>query len=102
MFPSVLKYCPPFAELKCLQVILYDGSNKLEDDCKTMLRQRMEMFRNAAALAPENLSELYTQVLMSPAKRYFMVLMLSCVGLIFVFGIVCGRVGRRSAAMKNK
>lgn len=88
-----------FPELKCLQVILSDNSNHLEDECKTMLTQRMEMFSNSAALA--SVSELYEQMVMSPAKRSFVVLILSVVGMVFVFGMVCGRVNR-SQAMKNK
>lgn len=103
---DLLKFCSKVVsgdgrQLKCLQVVLSDDEQKLEEDCRTMLTQRMEMFRNVA-VAPENLAELYSQVSLSPAKRYFMVMMLTFVGSVFVFGIVCGRVGRRSAAMKNK
>lgn len=87
------------AELKCLQVIMNDSSNKLEDDCRTMLTQRAEMFSNSAALA--SVSDLYEQMVMSPAKRSFVVLILSVCGMVFIFGMVCGRVNR-SQAMKNK
>lgn len=80
-------------------MVLNEGSNKLEDECRTMLKQRMEMFRNSAALA--SVSELYEQMVMSPAKRSFAVMILSIGGMVFVFGILCGRVNR-SQAMKNK
>lgn len=80
-------------------MILNEGNNKLEDECRTMLTQRMDMFRNSAALA--SVSELYEQMVLSPAKRSFAVLILSMAGLVFVFGMVCGRVNR-SQAMKNK
>jgi len=33
--------------LKCLQIILADESKALEEDCKTKLIERMEMFKNA-------------------------------------------------------
>lgn len=95
--PNRIRFSLP--ELKCLQVILSEGSNKLEEDCRTMLSQRMEMFSNSAALA--SVGELYDQMVMSPAKRSFVVLILSVVGMVFVFGMVCGRVNR-SQAMKNK
>lgn len=93
-----------FSELKCLQVILNSGNNKMEDECRTMLGQRIDMFRNAGPLvaAPENLADLYSQVIMSPSKRYFMILTGSFVAIVFVFGIVCGRVGRRTLELKNK
>lgn len=87
------------AELKCLQVILNVNPTQLEDECRTMLTQRMEMFSNSAALA--SVSELYEQMVMSPAKRSFVVLILSVVGMVFIFGMICGRVNR-SQAMKNK
>lgn len=85
-------------------MILNDSSLQLETDCKTMLLQRMDMFKNAAPLVavPENLSELYSQVVTSPSKRYFFVLTMSFVGAVFVFGLFCGRVSRRAIAMKNK
>lgn len=41
-------YFSNFSELKCLQVILADESKALEEDCKSKLEKRIEMFRNAA------------------------------------------------------
>lgn len=40
-----------FTELKCLQVILADESKALEEDCKSKLEKRIEMFRNAAPVS---------------------------------------------------
>lgn len=96
-------YCN-FAELGCLQTILSDQSRALEENCKEKLLQRVEMFKNAAPLvaAPENLSDLYTQVSSSPAKKFFFIAFLTFVGFIFIFGLFCGRATRRTIAMKNK
>uniref|UniRef100_U5EST3 Putative golgi apparatus protein cysteine-rich fibroblast growth factor receptor n=1 Tax=Corethrella appendiculata TaxID=1370023 RepID=U5EST3_9DIPT len=106
---DLLKYCSNVQSgngrlLKCLEVILEDESKALEDDCKQKLLQRMEMFKNAAVVAPqpESLSDLYTQVVESPAKRYFLVVLCTFVGFVFIFGLFCGRVTRRTMAMKNK
>lgn len=106
---DLLKYCSGVASgngrrLRCLQIILQDESKALDEECKTKIVQRMEMYKNAEifAPAPENLSELYSQVVTSPAKRYFLLMFMSCIGFIFMFGIFCGRVGRRSMAIKNK
>lgn len=51
---------------------------------------------------PVNFVELYSQVVTSPAKRAFLLTLLTFVGIIFIFGIFCGRVTRRSQALKNK
>ncbi|XP_058449131.1 Golgi apparatus protein 1 isoform X1 [Malaya genurostris] len=106
---DLLKYCSNVQSgngrlLKCLEVILQDESKALDDDCKTTLVKRMEMFRNAAVVIPqaESFSQLYTQVIRSPSKHYFMLVLLSFVGFIFIFGLLCGRVTRRTIAMKNK
>lgn len=40
-------------ELKCLQVVLADASQALEEDCKSKLEKRMEMFKNAAVVSSE-------------------------------------------------
>ncbi|XP_058822591.1 Golgi apparatus protein 1-like isoform X2 [Topomyia yanbarensis] len=106
---DLLKYCSNVQSgngrlLKCLEVILQDESKALDDECKTTLVKRMEMFRNAAVVIPqaESFSQLYTQVIRSPSKHYFMLVLLSFVGFIFIFGLLCGRVTRRTIAMKNK
>lgn len=52
--------------------------------------------------APEDLGQLYDQVLTSPSKKYFLLVMFSCLGFIFIAGMFCGRVARRSTVLKNK
>lgn len=106
---DLLRYCSEVERgdgrlLKCLQVILNDQSKALENDCKTKLTQRMKMYRDAAETiqAPQNLEELYSQVVISPARRYFLVVIFTFVGFIFIFGLFCGRVSRRTIASKNK
>lgn len=53
-------------------------------------------------IAPENLQELYTQVVGSPAKHYFFFVILMIIGTMFVIGMFCGRVSRRHMLIKNK
>lgn len=52
--------------------------------------------------APEDLGQLYSQVVTSPSKKYFLVVLMTFVGIIFVIGLFCGRVTRRTIALKNK
>ncbi|CRK92078.1 CLUMA_CG005670, isoform A [Clunio marinus] len=110
---DLLKFCSGVdggngRQLKCLQIILNDEakSQALEIDCKEKLQQRIEMFKNAAAVAPpaESLSDLYESVVTSPSRKYFMMLMLSFIGFIFFVGLIFGRiiVPRRHIALKNK
>ncbi|XP_059622678.1 Golgi apparatus protein 1 isoform X2 [Phlebotomus argentipes] len=106
---DLLRYCSDVMsgdgrQLRCLQTILSDQSKALEENCRQKLLQRVEMFKNAAPLvaAPENLSDLYTQVSSSPAKKFFFIAFLTFVGFIFIFGLFCGRATRRTIAMKNK
>lgn len=106
---DLLKYCSSIESgngrrLKCLQTILKDESKALEEECKEKLSQRMEMYKNADSIiqAPENLGQLYSQVVTSPSKRYFLLVIITFIGIIFLFGILCGRVSQRSMAIKNK
>lgn len=104
---DLLKFCSNVQSgngrlLRCLQTILTDETKALDEDCQTKLLKRMEMYKNAAESVPENLVELYSQVVTSPARRYFMLVIITCVGSIFIFGIFCGRVSRRTITMKNK
>ena len=50
----------------------------------------------------ESLGQLYTQVVDSPSRHFFLLVLFSFVGFIFIFGLLCGRVTRRTIAMKNK
>lgn len=111
----------------CLQNVLEDNNKSLQPDCFKMLTKRIEMFRNAAKvinsiffnipiycilitylfiyfqlIAPNSIQELYSTVNQSPARRYFMIVALTMIGLIFITGLFCGRVTRRTMIMKNK
>lgn len=76
----------------------------LHPECRTKLQQRVEMFRNAEIVkkSPQNIGELVVQVNRSPGRRYFMLVGLTIVGMVFIIGMFCGRVTRRTMIMKNK
>lgn len=120
--------CNYITDIKCLQNALQDSNKPLQPDCFKMLTTRMEMFRNAAKvccqkylylffflswynpilfvvlqlIAPNSFEELYSSVNHSPARRYFMVVGFTLIGIIFIVGMFCGRVTRRTMIMKNK
>ncbi|CAL7951690.1 unnamed protein product [Xylocopa violacea] len=107
---DVNKYCSDVPQgagrhIMCLQNVLKDNNKdkSLQPDCYKMLTTRIDMFRNAAKLiGPNSIEELYSTVNRSPARRYFMIVALTMIGLIFITGLFCGRVTRRTMIMKNK
>lgn len=105
---DLLKFCRQLEHgagrhLKCLQIIYNDATRDLEPECRKELTNRMEMYKYAAKLeAPENFGEIYTQVSSSPAKKYILLVSFSFLGLIFIFGLFCGRMTRRHVYMKTK
>uniref|UniRef100_A0A8D9A3D6 Golgi apparatus protein 1 n=1 Tax=Cacopsylla melanoneura TaxID=428564 RepID=A0A8D9A3D6_9HEMI len=107
------KYCADVApgngrQLQCLETLMKQegpgSGDSLQEQCKTMLKARMDMFINADALvsAPNSLHDVYGAVQRSPARRYLLGLLLSITGLIFLMGLLCGRIASRSAAAKRK
>lgn len=107
---DLLRYCTNVKsgngrKLKCLQTILQDQSKAMDEDCRNKLRRRIEMFQNAdtvLALPPENMEQLVSQVITSPAKRFFIVILLTCLGMVFIMGMFLGRFSKRAITSKNK
>ncbi|XP_015126768.1 Golgi apparatus protein 1 [Diachasma alloeum] len=105
---DVVKYCSDVAQgsgrhIMCLQNTMNDGKKPLEPDCFKMLSKRIEMFKNVAKLhLPNTIEELYTTVNQSPSRRYFLIVAFTLIGIIFIMGLFCGRMTRRTMMMKNK
>lgn len=102
------KYCSDVEpgnsrQLQCLEHIV-KRSGTLQKECASMLKERMDMYRNADALiaVPNSLQDIYGEVQRSPARRYILIVMFSCLGMIFLAGIFCGRVASRHSAAKQK
>lgn len=105
---DLLKFCDGVPQgggrhIKCLKIVMDDKNKQLVPECKTMLTKRLEMYRNAAEVVPPaDLQELYTQVVASPAKHYFFMVVMMALGSFFVIGMFCGRASRRHILSKNK
>ncbi|KAJ4442010.1 hypothetical protein ANN_11874 [Periplaneta americana] len=105
---DVSKFCRDIPQgagrhIQCLQNVLQDSTKSLQRDCHEMLTKRMEMFKNAAlVMEPKTIEELYSQMARSPARRYFLIVAFTVVGIIFIAGLFCGRTMRRTLIMKNK
>jgi len=105
---DVSKFCNDIPQgagrhIQCLQDVMKDPNKLLQQKCYEMLTKRIEMFKNAALIIePKTIEELYNQMSRSPARRYFMIVALSVVGVVFIAGLFCGRTMRRTLMMKNK
>ena len=64
----------------------------------------MEMFNMALKVVPiQGLQDLLVQVSMSPQKNYFLMLVFGFFSLIFIVGLLCGRVTKRvRRELKNR
>lgn len=51
---------------------------------------------------PLDINDVYNQISSSPSKKYFLLIGISIVGLIFIFGLFCGRMTRRAMYIKKK
>lgn len=100
---DLLSFCSDIPQgngrhINCLKTIL-DSNKRLSPKCKNMLKKRLEMYKNAAQFAPpvppEDLQQLYSQVVTSPSKQYFFLITLMILGSIFIGGILCGKMNKR-------
>ncbi|KAH8373528.1 hypothetical protein KR009_012405 [Drosophila setifemur] len=107
---DLLRYCSKISsgngrKLSCLKTLLKDAPNSLDADCREKLQRRIEMFQNAddtLALPPEDVQQLVQQVVASPARKFFLVILMSATGLVFLTGIFLGRATKRAMGLKNK
>jgi len=105
---DLLKFCKDVPQgngrhIQCLRITMDNGPKQLSPDCKNMLTKRLRMYENAAKVAPPaDFHELYHQVVASPAKHYFFLMILMMFGSIFVVGIFFGRAFKRHMSVKNK
>ncbi|CAG9814540.1 unnamed protein product [Phaedon cochleariae] len=91
--------------INCLKTILEKSPHDLTPECKSKLKERLEMYKNAAQVValPENFQELYQQVRLSPSKNYFVIISFTIIGAIFLTGIYCGRFfNKKYRLLKNK
>ncbi|CAE1332042.1 GLG1 [Acanthosepion pharaonis] len=90
-------------QMACLLSAL-DSNRRLTPECSKRLLQRKEMWEYAANVAPaESFKEIITEMHSSPAKYYFLGVIITLIGFIFIAGLTCGRVTKRvRAELKNK
>ncbi|XP_049579323.1 Golgi apparatus protein 1 isoform X1 [Syngnathus scovelli] len=83
-------------QMSCLMEALQDKRVRLQPECKKRLQDRLEMWSYAAKVAPaEGFSDLAAQVLTSPSKNYILSMMGASVALLFLMGLLCGRLTKR-------
>ncbi|KAK7114849.1 Golgi apparatus protein 1-like [Littorina saxatilis] len=85
--------------MSCLLSFLDEDPNAMTAHCRDLLKKRKEMWEYAAQVAPpESFGEIYDSIVTSPAKHYFLAVLFTVIGIIFIVGISCGRVTKRVRA----
>uniref|UniRef100_A0A4W5RC73 Golgi apparatus protein 1 n=1 Tax=Hucho hucho TaxID=62062 RepID=A0A4W5RC73_9TELE len=83
-------------QMSCLMEALQDKRVRLQPECKKRLQDRIDMWSYAAKVAPaEGFSDLAMQVMTSPSKNYILAMICLGVCVLFLFGLLCGRVTKR-------
>ncbi|GAB1597551.1 Golgi apparatus protein 1-like [Argonauta hians] len=90
-------------QMACLLSAL-ENKLPLTHQCSERLQQRKEMWEYASHVAPpESFKEIIAEIHSSPAKYYFLGVIITLIGFIFITGLTCGRVTKRHRAeLKNK
>uniref|UniRef100_A0A8C9WSD2 Golgi apparatus protein 1 n=1 Tax=Scleropages formosus TaxID=113540 RepID=A0A8C9WSD2_SCLFO len=83
-------------QMSCLMEALGDKRVRLQPECKKRLQDRIDMWSYAAKVAPaEGFSDLAMQVMISPSKNYILFMIALCVCVLFMVGLLCGRITKR-------
>ncbi|XP_020607607.1 Golgi apparatus protein 1-like isoform X2 [Orbicella faveolata] len=98
---DVKRHCSdiPFGRgkvMKCLLEAHESNPARFDRECLLHLSSRMKMWELAAKVAPpETIGDLALAISSSPSKNYFFVIFATCLALIFVGGLVFGRLSKR-------
>ncbi|KAF0042761.1 hypothetical protein F2P81_004098 [Scophthalmus maximus] len=83
-------------QMSCLMEALQDKRVRLQPECKKRLQDRIDMWSYAAKVAPaEGFSDLAVQVMTSPSKNYILLMIAMSVCVLFLVGLLCGRITKR-------
>uniref|UniRef100_A0A8C1WIT0 Golgi apparatus protein 1 n=1 Tax=Cyprinus carpio TaxID=7962 RepID=A0A8C1WIT0_CYPCA len=83
-------------QMSCLMEALQDKQVRLQPECKRRLQDRVDMWSYAAKIyIAEGFSDLAVQVMTSPSKNYILFMIALAVSLLFLVGLLCGRITKR-------
>uniref|UniRef100_A0A8C0WDH2 Golgi apparatus protein 1 n=1 Tax=Castor canadensis TaxID=51338 RepID=A0A8C0WDH2_CASCN len=83
-------------KMSCLMEALEDKRVRLQPECKKRLNDRIEMWSYAAKVAPaDGFSDLAMQVMTSPSKNYILSVISGSICILFLIGLMCGRITKR-------
>ncbi|XP_068684167.1 Golgi apparatus protein 1-like [Montipora foliosa] len=98
---EVKRFCSdiPFGRgkvIKCLVEAFDTNRARFDKECQIQLSSRRAMWGQAVKAVPgESLGDLAAFVIASPSKNYFFIVFATCLALIFVGGLVFGRLSKR-------
>lgn len=100
------KYCEGKEKgyhLACLLDVLERNPYGLKADCLKKLRERREMYNTAMKLTNiKTMGEIFEHVSNSPERKYFILILITFVGVVFVGGLFCGRSTKRYKLLKDR
>ena len=80
-----------------------NGPDKLGKECLNVLIKRSEMFKlavkelpNTHVAAIRDINDLYLQLSSSPHRNYLLIVSISMLSIIFIGGLLCGRITKRA------
>ncbi|XP_028417927.1 Golgi apparatus protein 1-like [Dendronephthya gigantea] len=96
---SVSKHCDSVNHgrgriLQCLMHALESGK-KLSKECRGVLKSRKEMWTGFGVAHPESLTDLASVLSNSPRKNYFFIVFSCALAIIFIGGLISGRLTKR-------
>ncbi|XP_001641258.2 Golgi apparatus protein 1 isoform X2 [Nematostella vectensis] len=81
--------------MNCLIGVKASKKNRLSNKCNLQLKARLIMWDYANIQSPESFSDLAAAITLSPSKNYFFMVFAIALSLIFVGGLVFGRISKR-------
>ena len=96
---SVAKHCADISHgrgriLQCLMSVLEKGKI-MERECRNVLKSRKEMWTGFGVAHPESLTDLASVVSSSPRRNYFFIVFSCALAIIFLGGLISGRLSKR-------
>uniref|UniRef100_A0AAY4DCF9 Golgi apparatus protein 1 n=1 Tax=Denticeps clupeoides TaxID=299321 RepID=A0AAY4DCF9_9TELE len=84
-------------QMSCLLDALEDKRIRLQPECKKRMQDRIDMWGYAAKVTrtADGFVDLAARVLQSPSKNYILLMIALAVCMLFLIGLLCGRITKR-------
>uniref|UniRef100_A0AAY4DAX3 Golgi apparatus protein 1 n=1 Tax=Denticeps clupeoides TaxID=299321 RepID=A0AAY4DAX3_9TELE len=89
-------------QMSCLLDALEDKRIRLQPECKKRMQDRIDMWGYAAKVTrtADGFVDLAARVLQSPSKNYILLMIALAVCMLFLIGLLCGRITKRMQLLR--